>query len=57
MVNVCASSNIAQIELKEILQEAQKVSQDGVDAIPGLTIDESFGESISVIIIATIICI
>ncbi len=53
MVNVCASSNIAQIELKEILQEAQKVSQDGVDAIPGLTIDESFGESISVIIIAT----
>ncbi|MAV83903.1 MAG: cell division protein FtsZ [Gammaproteobacteria bacterium] len=53
LVNVCASSNIAQIELKEILQEAQKVSQDGVDAIPGLTIDESFGESISVIIIAT----
>ncbi len=53
LVNVCASSSITQVELKEILQEAQKVSQDGVDAIPGLTIDESFEEKLSVIIIAT----
>ena len=53
LVNVCASSSITQIELKEILQEAQKVSQDGVDAIPGLTIDESFEDKLSVIIIAT----
>ena len=44
---------IKQVELKEILQEAQKVSQDGVDAIPGLTIDESFEDKLSVIIIAT----
>ena len=53
LVNVCASSSITQVELKEILQEAQKVSQDGVDAIPGLTIDESFEDKLSVIIIAT----
>ena len=53
LVNVCASSSITQVELKEILQEAQKVSQDGVDAIPGLTIDVSFEDKLSVIIIAT----
>ena len=53
LVNVCASSSITQVELKEILQEAQKVSQDGVDAIPGLTIVESFEDKLSVIIIAT----
>ena len=53
LVNVCASSSITQVELKEILQEAQKVSQDGVDAIPGLTIDESFEDKLSVTIIAT----
>ncbi|MBL6819646.1 MAG: cell division protein FtsZ [SAR86 cluster bacterium] len=53
LVNVCASSSITQKELKDILEEASSIGQDGVEAIPGLTIDESFGDSISVIIIAT----
>ena len=53
LVNVCASSSITQKELKDILEEASSIGQDGVEAIPGLTIDESFGDSVSVIIIAT----
>ena len=53
LVNVCASSSITQKELKDILEEASSIGQDGVEAIPGLTIDESFGNTISVIIIAT----
>ena len=36
--------------LKDILEEASSIGQDGVEAIPGLTIDESFGNTISVII-------
>ena len=35
------------------MKQAQSISQQGVEAIPGLTIDESFGDEIVVTIIAT----
>ena len=40
-------------EINEIMKQAQSISQQGVEAIPGLTIDESFGDEIVVTIIAT----
>ena len=38
-------------EINEIMKQAQSISQQGVEAIPGLTIDESFGDEIVVKII------
>ena len=40
-------------EINEIMKQAQSISQQGVEAIPGLTIDESYGDEIVVTIIAT----
>ena len=40
-------------EINEIMRQAQSISQEGVEAIPGLTIDESFGDEIVVTVIAT----
>ena len=53
LVNICGPSKMEMQEIKEIMTHAQQISQQGVEAIPGLTIDESFGEEISVTIIAT----
>ena len=53
LVNICGPSGMEMQEINEIMTHAQKISQQGVEAIPGLTIDESFGDEISVIIIAT----
>ena len=35
------------------MKQAKSISQHGVEAIPGLTIDESYGDEIVVTIIAT----
>ena len=40
-------------EINEIMNQEQSISQQGVEAIPGLTIDESYGDEIVVTIIAT----
>ena len=40
-------------EINEIMKQAQSISQQGVEAIPGLTIDESYEDEIVVTIIAT----
>jgi cell division protein FtsZ len=53
LVNICGPSGMEMQEINEIMTHAQKISQQGVEAIPGLTIDESFGDEISVTIIAT----
>ena len=53
IVNICGPSGMENQEINEIMRHAQKISQQGVEAIPGLTIDESFGDEISVTIIAT----
>ena len=53
LVNICGPSGMENQEINEIMKHAQKISQHGVEAIPGLTIDESFGDEISVTIIAT----
>ena len=53
LVNICGASGMEMQEINEIMKQAQSISQQGVEAIPGLTIDESFGDEIVVTIIAT----
>lgn len=53
IINICGSSEIGNDEVKEIMEYAGSIGVDGVEAIPGLTIDESSGEDIYVTIIAT----
>ena len=52
IVNVCASS-LEKEELLEIMNHAQNIGKDNIEAISGLMIDESYGDEISVTIIAT----
>jgi len=47
------ASGMEMQEINEIMKQAQSISQQGVEAIPGLTIDESYGDEIVVTIIAT----
>ena len=53
LVNICGASGMEMQEINEIMKQAQSISQQGVEAIPGLTIDESFGDEIVITIIAT----
>ena len=52
IINVCASS-LEKKELVEIMTHVQNIGKEGIEAIPGLMIDESYGDEISVTIIAT----
>ena len=52
IVNVCASS-LEKEELLEIMNHAQNIGKDNIEAISGLMIDASHGDEISVTIIAT----
>ena len=52
IVNVCASS-LEKEELLEIMNHAQNIGKDNIEAISGLMIDASYGDEISVTIIAT----
>ena len=53
LVNICGSSGMKMEEINQILNEAKNIGLDGIQAIPGLTIDEAFEDEISVTIIAT----
>ena len=53
IINICGSSSIGNEEVKEIMEHAGSIGVDGVEAIPGLTIDESCENDIFVTIIAT----
>ena len=53
LINICGASGMEMQEINEIMKQAQSISQQGVEAIPGLTIDESYGDEIVVTIIAT----
>tara|TARA_B100001057_G_scaffold132505_2_gene131814 strand:+ start:31426 stop:32538 length:1113 start_codon:yes stop_codon:yes gene_type:complete len=53
LVNICGSSDMKMEEINQILNEAKNIGLDGIQAIPGLTIDEAFEDEISVTIIAT----
>ena len=53
LINICGASGMEMQEINQIMKQAQSISQHGVEAIPGLTIDESYGDEIVVTIIAT----
>jgi len=52
IVNICASS-LDNKEIQEIMNSAKSIGKEGIEAISGLMIDESYGDEISVTIIAT----
>ena len=52
IVNVCASA-LKDTEMLEIMSHVQNIGKDNIEAISGLMIDESYGDEISVTIIAT----
>tara|TARA_B100001769_G_scaffold275063_1_gene275456 strand:- start:2585 stop:3694 length:1110 start_codon:yes stop_codon:yes gene_type:complete len=52
IVNVCASA-LEKKELPEIMNQVQNIGMEGIEAIPGLMLDTSYGDELSVTIIAT----
>ena len=52
IVNICASK-LEKKEMLEIMKLAQSIGKNAIESIPGLMIDDSYGDEISVTIIAT----